>query len=266
MAVDEDAHPRPNSTTRRPFSSYGLDSASAVSLASERRRGSAVPLSATLAWEHPNIKALAEFLAGDRTRSPQATCGGPSRRDAAEPIAIVGLGCRFPTAANPAEFWRLLRGGGDAITEVPSDRWDAGTYYDPDPDKPGKMNTRWGGFLTQIDSFDPRFFGISPREAERMDPQQRLLLEVAWEALEDASLVPAGLAGTQTGVFVGISGSDYSRLVLEDTSGADLYDGTGTSTSIAANRLSYVLDLRGPSIAIDTACSSSLVAVHACRA
>ena len=131
---------------------------------------------------------------------------------------------------------------------------------------PGKINTRWGGFLEQVDQFDPQFFGISPREAARMDPQQRLLLEVTWEALEDAGQVPDKIAGSRTGVFVGISNNDYGRTQFSDLSRIDAYAGTGNALSIAANRISYLFDFRGPSIAIDTACSSSLVAVHlACR-
>ena len=134
----------------------------------------------------------------------------------AEPIAIIGIGCRFPGANDPRAFWQLLRDGVDAITEVPAERFDLNAFYDPDPQAPGKINTRWGGFLDQVDQFDPHFFGISPREAARMDPQQRLLLEVAWEALEDAGQVRERLAGTQTGVFIGISNNDYGRMQLSD--------------------------------------------------
>src|SRR6185437_4709596 len=163
-------------------------------------------------------------------------------------------------------FWQLLRDGVDAIREVPADRFDLDAFYDPDPAIPGKMNTRWGGFLTDVDQFDPNFFGISPREALRMDPQQRLLLEVTWEALEDAGQVSARLAGSPTGVFVGVSTYDYGSLQFGRPDLIDAYSGTGGALSIAANRLSYALDLHGPSMAIDTACSSSLVAVHlACR-
>ncbi|MEK7278205.1 MAG: polyketide synthase, partial [Chloroflexota bacterium] len=183
-----------------------------------------------------------------------------------EPIAIVGLSCRFPKANDPAEFWELLRDGVDAVSEVPADRWDVDAFYDSGPVTRGKMITRWGGFLDRVDLFDPAFFGISPREASRMDPQQRLLLEVAWEALENAGLPPEKLAGSQTGVFVGVSSYDYARFQYDDPKRIDAYAGTGNAHSIAANRLSYVLDLRGPSMAIDTACSSSLVAVHlACQ-
>ncbi len=133
-----------------------------------------------------------------------------SRSAKTEPIAIIGIGCRFPGGANsPEAFWALLREGRDAITEVPRDRWDIDAYYDPDPEAPGKMSTRWGGFLAAVDEFDAEFFGIAPREARAMDPQQRLLLEVAWEALEDAGLPPARLVGSRTGVFIGIGGTDY---------------------------------------------------------
>jgi len=159
-----------------------------------------------------------------------------------------------------------LQDGVDTIAEVPSDRWDVDTFYDPALDTPGKMITRWGGFVDDVDQFDPNFFGLSLREAQRMDPQQRLVLEVAWEALEDAGLVPAKLAGSQTGVFIGISHSDHNRILYRDLSGIDAYNGPDTYLCIAANRLSYLLNLQGPSMAIDTACSSSLVAVHlACQ-
>ncbi|HEY7494004.1 MAG TPA: beta-ketoacyl synthase N-terminal-like domain-containing protein, partial [Candidatus Tectomicrobia bacterium] len=184
-----------------------------------------------------------------------------------EPIAIIGMGCRFPGgASNPAAYWRLLRDGIDAITEVPAHRWDVNAFYNANPATPGKMNTRWGGFLGQVDLFDARFFGISPREAAGMDPQQRLLLEVSWEALEHAGQTAEGLAGSRTGVFIGISTFDYSQFQLGDPAVIDAYVGTGTALSIAANRLSYLLDLQGPSLAVDTACSSSLVAAHyACQ-
>lgn len=179
-----------------------------------------------------------------------------------EPIAIIGIGCRFPNANNPQAFWNLLRNGIDTITEIPSSRWDIDTFYHPEAATPGKINTRWGGFLEQVDRFEPSFFGISPREAQQIDPQQRLLLEVSWEALENAQIVPVSLAGSQTGVFIGISNVDYHRLVYKDLLQIEAYSGTGTASSIASNRLSYLLDLRGPSLAIDTACSSSLVALH----
>ncbi|WP_044241708.1 type I polyketide synthase [Chondromyces apiculatus] len=185
----------------------------------------------------------------------------------AEPIAIVGMGCRFPGGADgPERFWRLLRDGVDAVAEVPPERWDAERYYDPDPDAAGKMYTRYGAFLRAIDRFDAAFFKISPREAARMDPQQRLVLEVTWEALEDAALTPGHLAGTEAGVFIGLCATDFVMLQFADIAAVDAYASTGAAHSIIANRLSYLLDLHGPSMAIDTACSSSLVAVHlACQ-
>ncbi len=180
-----------------------------------------------------------------------------------EPIAIVGIGCRFPGAEGPDAFWRMLLDGCDLISEVPRERWAVDAAHEDGPERaPGKMNTRWGGFLAGVDQFDADFFGIAPREAARMDPQQRLLLEVAWEALEHAGIDPSALAGSRTGVFVGISSYDYSRLQFSDLDLIDAYAGTGNAHSIAANRLSYLLDLRGPSVAVDTACSSSLVAAH----
>jgi malonyl CoA-acyl carrier protein transacylase len=179
-----------------------------------------------------------------------------------EPIAIIGMGCRFPGAKDPQAFWQLLRDGKVAISEVPADRWDVDAFYDPNMDSHDKMNTRWGGFLEDTDQFDPSFFGVSAGEAAAMDPQQRLLLEVSWEALENAGVAPDKLAGSQTGVFVGIITCDYYKLLLNPP----LRAGTGIFNSIVANRLSYLLDLRGPSMAVDTACSSSLVAVHlACQ-
>lgn len=176
-----------------------------------------------------------------------------------EPIAIVGLGLRMPGGANdPEAFWQLLRDGVDAISPVPASRW---TVDDPD-----QMQARAGGFIDPIDHFDPHFFGIAPREAMGLDPQQRLLLEVSWEALERAGQAPDKLVGSPTGVFIGISGSDYLRLALSDPGNTDLYFITGGVFSVAAGRLSYTLGLQGPSIAVDTACSSSLVAVHlACQ-
>jgi len=182
-----------------------------------------------------------------------------------EPIAVVGMSCRFPGANGPDALWKLLYDGTDAITEIPPDRWDVRRWYAPAPE-PGKMYTRWGGFLDDADCFDAEFFGISAREANFMDPQQRVVLEVAWEALEDAGLPPAGIGGSNTGVFIGVSNWDYNRLMCRDPATMDAYGSTGTILAITANRLSYLFNLRGPSLAIDTACSSSLVAVHlACQ-
>jgi acyl transferase domain-containing protein/SAM-dependent methyltransferase/NADP-dependent 3-hydroxy acid dehydrogenase YdfG len=184
------------------------------------------------------------------------------------PLAIVGIGCRLPGGVNdPEGFWKLLSDGVDAVGEVPPSRWDVDEFYDRNPDTPGKMATRWGGFIEDIDQFDPKFFGIAPAEADSMDPQQRLLLETTWEALEHAGIAPAALAGTQTGVFVGICNGDYSQVALDaPRETITPYFAPGLSHAVAAGRISYVLGLQGPSLAVDTSCSASLVAVHlACQ-
>ena len=182
-----------------------------------------------------------------------------------EPIAVIGMGCRFPGGiSNPEDYWEALRSGRDVIREVPGDRWDVDRYYDPDPDAPGKMYCRMGGFLDYVDQFDPHFFGISPREAQAMDPQQRLLLEVVWEALENAGYPPDSLAGSPTGVFVGITCNDYLLMQARETdvSGISPYRLSGNVFNAAAGRISFILGFQGPCMAMDTACSSSLVAVH----
>lgn len=184
-----------------------------------------------------------------------------------EPIAVIGMGCRFPLADSPEAFWQLLRDGVDAVSEIPSSRWDVDAYYDPDPDVPGKMYSRWGAFLKNIETFDPGFFGIAPREALSLDPQQRLLLEVTWEALERAGQTSEKLAGTRTGVFVGMMNNEYFQHIKQSGfSNIDAYYGTGNVPSSASGRLSYILGLHGPSMTIDTACSTSLVTTHlACQ-
>jgi myxalamid-type polyketide synthase MxaE and MxaD len=245
-----------------PFGSYGLGSTELVSLSGELAEWLGRQLPVELAYECPTVEALARRLAN--ASSPQDSTNEVAKvREAnAEAIAIIGMGCRLPGAKDLRAFWNLLRNGVDAIREVPAERFDLRDFFDPDPAAPGKIVTRWGGFIEQVDHFDAHFFGISPREAARMDPQQRLLLEVAWEALEDAGQVRERLAGTPTGVFIGISNNDYGRIQFNNPDRIDAYAGTGNALSIAANRISYVFDFRGPSIAIDTACSSSLVSVH----
>ena len=186
------------------------------------------------------------------------------------PIAIIGIGCRFPGgAANPRQFWRNLCRGKDAITDVPAERWDIRRFYDPNPNKPGKTYAKQGGFLKEkIDQFDPLFFGISPREAETMDPQQRLLLEVTWEAIEDAGLQAETLQGSRTGVFIGGFMLDNLLLRVSPMSReyANTHTGVSCTMTMLSNRISYTFDLQGPSVSMDTACSSSLVAAHyACQ-
>ena len=187
-------------------------------------------------------------------------------RSKTEPIAIVGMSGRFPGASDCDEFWQLLHNGVDAVTDIPEERWSLDQYYDPNPNAPGKMNARRGGFIDGVDQFDPAFFGISAREAVKMDPQQRLLLEVTWEALENAGQSPQSLAGTQTGTYLGINQMDYGlRQICQDDS-LDIYTTTGNGFCFASGRISFALGLQGPNMAVDTACSSSLVAVHlACQ-
>ncbi|AKT41167.1 type I polyketide synthase [Chondromyces crocatus] len=189
--------------------------------------------------------------------------GDAVKQLAAEPIAIVGMACRFPGGArSPEAFWEFLARGGDAISEIPATRWDIGALFDPDPSAPGKMATRWGGFLEGVDQFDAEFFGITPREAARMDPQHRVLLEVAHEALDHAGHAHEGIRGSRTGVFMGLCTFDYLLLQAADRDRIEAHTSTGSALTIAANRISYLLDLRGPSLVVDTACSSSLVALH----
>lgn len=183
-----------------------------------------------------------------------------------QPVAIIGMSCRFPGAQDLESFWQLLCSSGDAITEVPASRFDVRTFYSSRPATPGKMITRWGGFLEDIDQFDSSFFSITPREAARVDPQVRLLLEVAWEALEDAGEVPEALAGSQTGVFIGETYNDYEDLQFHDPQHLDIYTLTGSVRAATSGKIARAFDLRGPSLTVDTACSSSLVAVHlACQ-
>ena len=190
-----------------------------------------------------------------------------SRIAVAEPVAVVGIGCRFPgDVAGPDSFWDLLVEGRNAISRIPADRWDADAFYHPDPLTPGRMTTKWGGFVPDIAGFDAEFFGITPREAAAMDPQQRMLLEVAWEALENAGIPPDSLSGSRTGVMMGVYFNEYQSMLAASPENVDAYSGTGNAHSITVGRISYLLGLRGPAVAVDTACSSSLVAVHlACQ-
>ena len=247
---------------RERFHRYGLDSAGARTLIQKLGEELGRPLPATIVWDHPTLDRLVRHLSGEATGSlrPPMVPLAPD-----DPIAIVGLACRLPGAADPAAFWRLLMDGVDAVREVPADRWPIDRLYDPDPAKPGAMSTRWGGFLDRVDRFDAAFFQISPREAAQIDPQQRLALELAWEAFEDAGWRPSLLAGRRAGVFLGAMWSDYARLLTEPEDIAQ-HTATGQDTSIISARISYALGLEGPSLVVNTACSSALVAVHlACQ-
>jgi acyl transferase domain-containing protein len=229
-------------------------------------KGQAKPGPASVAANPPLSPIKRALLALDDMKSKLDAANHAKH----ESIAIIGMGCRFPGGVDsPEAFWDLLRQGEDAVTDVPTDRWNMDDYYDPNPDRPGKIYTRKGGFLTQpVDQFDPQFFGISAREAISLDPQQRLLLEVSWEALEQAHYSQDRLTNSKTGVFVGICGNEYSKMLSEagGLEQADAFSATGNALSVAAGRLSYALGLKGPSLAVDTACSSALVAVHlACQ-
>ncbi len=245
--------------TRKPLASYGLGSLQAVRLASELEQWLGRKLPPTLAYDYPTVDALANVLSGVSCSQVDGRKVQPVRGEGREPIAIIGIGCRFPGANGPVEFWRLLRDGVDGVGPIPASRWDSEALL-------GLDIPRRGGFLKQVDKFDADFFGISPREAVFVDPQHRLLMEVTWEAIEDGGQVPERLAGAPIGVFVGISTNDYAQLQAMHGGASDGYRITGSAASIAANRISHHFDFRGPSLSIDTACSSSMVAVHlACK-
>ncbi len=249
------------------FAQHGLASVEVVSLVGEMARRCGRRLAPAAAWNFATIDALVRDLEGPE-EAPEN--GPPERRlspaGGDDAIAVVGLSCRFPGAPSVDALWALLAHGRDGITEVPEERWDIDAFYDPDPAAPGKMVSRWGGFVPDPDRLDAEFFGISPREAAHVDPRQRLLLELAWEALEDGGLPADDLAGSRTGVFIANLSNDFSEMLFRDLRRIDAYSGPGTANSILANRLSFHFDFRGPSMALDTACSGSLVAVHlACQ-
>ncbi|WP_344609328.1 beta-ketoacyl synthase N-terminal-like domain-containing protein, partial [Streptomyces glaucus] len=253
-----------------PFRDQGAESATAVALRDRLRSATGLRLAPTAAFDYPTPAALGHHLHdqlyGPTTPTPAAT--GPAAHSG-EPIAIVGMACRFAgDADSPEELWRLLLDGTDAITPLPDDRgWDIAGRYDPTGTAPGGFYQREGGFLRSATDFDAEFFNISPREALAMDPQQRLLLETSWEALEHAGIDPHTLRSTPTGVYLGLMSLDYDRAA--DTSATDVTGHvlTGNAVSVASGRIAYTLGLEGPALTVDTACSSSLVALHlACEA
>ena len=257
------------------FFDLGMDSLMAVELRRLIEQGVGKEIPATLAMDYPRLSDVADYLLGDvlglsEEGSPKSGSQPASvvtmRTD--EPIAIVAVACRFPGAPDTEAFWEVLSGGVDAIREVPDDRFDIDEFYDPDPDTPGKIYSRFGGFLDGIDGFDPEFFGISPREAVWIDPQQRLMLETAWEGLERAGYSPGALRGSRSGIFVGVGANEYSHLLSADSvEKLQPHFITGNALNAISGRVAFALGLEGPAVALDTACSSSLVAVHqACQA
>ncbi|MGJ4998744.1 SDR family NAD(P)-dependent oxidoreductase [Bradyrhizobium sp. HKCCYLS3077] len=254
----------------RTLHAMGLDSLDLHSLRAGLNRALGTSIDATFFFRHPTPEKIVEGLIAPPSSSPKpkaaphrtaATSTVPHGQTTSTPVAIIGMACRFPgNVTTPDEFWALLSEGRDGITDVPASRWNADALYDP-AGGPGRITTRRGGFVADVDQFDPGFFGLSPREAAAMDPQQRLLLECSWEALERAGIDPAGLAGSDTQVVVGLFGHDYER-IAGGAGRLDGHYGTGNSGSIASGRIAYTLGLQGAALSVDTACSAGLVAVH----
>nr|APD71853.1 type I polyketide synthase 1 [Streptomyces sp.] len=249
--------------SERAFKELGFDSVSAVELRNRLSQSTGVPLPATLVFDHPTPVAVARLLLSEADGTADAALPAAQKRRGTvdEPLAIIGIGCRYPGGVTSAEdLWELVAEGRDVIGPMPADRgWDLERLYSTDREEIGTTYARGGGFIAGMGDFDAEFFGISPREAMAMDPQQRLLLETSWETLEHAGIDPTSLRGSDAGVFVGITGSDYGILVPSEYEG---YRVTGTMSSVASGRIAYTLGLEGPAVSVETACSSSGVALH----
>jgi len=244
----------------QPFSTYGLTSLDAVGLTGDLSELLGLEISPTTPYDHPTINLLIESLYQEKDHS----CPGyETSSNEHEDIAVVGISCRFPGGIHsPEDLWNALIKKQNCISQIPENRWDVDSFYDPEPGTPNKMISKKGGFLTDIDRFDADFFRINNREATYMDPQHRYLMEMCHHALEDAGISPESVRGSNTGVFIGISNNDYIRLIQQSLNNIDVYSGIGNAMSMAANRLSYSFDFKGPSFSLDSACSSSLLSIH----